>query len=791
MRYLIQVLVTLLLVSVLMGQKRIVVTSDENVVPLRKGQSALKIATEQTLHSTQTNCTGELEFGYNKSEYPCNNNFVGYHKDVWGQWFIAPAEGWIDSFYFSMADQNNMLDSTCLIAIWKSNIYPPMSRGQFDSSLNLDTHGRGPGWGQYNPPRHVWGYYLDSGNLDQGITPFKYRADDTQWIPTNMYDFEFGDTVPSFDPLGDELWGGGGYAFKPSSGVNNGVLNTIDLNVLPPKPYVLKGQPIFVTIEQLGEHVSSDNDYAATWCATRTGLPTPTRNWKFYNHPAGGGGAGWHARGEGSWVWSLVMTVQDNLPPEFISVTQLLNTTSTEPRTVTVEIQDCNPGHPDEAGIASVMLYYRINTGQWSNAPLLHQGGDVYEATLPGIPAGSFMSYYILATDVNGDSTVTYLSSYQIIKFEDEHYVLDTNATFDWTEINTIGTKVQGNDFVTRDFNTPGYDDGTAGPVNMNGDFIIHGDTIRYAWIGVDGGVAFTYFETDRQYVEGGLGGQWTFPSVSALVAPSISVNIPDHFVSVFYSDLYLYTPISQIEGNIYYHNAGSKFIVEWDSVGTRNGGNDFAVKFQLVFDNADNSITFNYLDVGIGGLENIALVGMQTDTLTKWNLLVNGGNPPEMKPRNGRAFTFNASSSGIVVADGWNLVSVPVSVQDNAMTKVFPNAISPAFTYQAGYQPTDTLVNGLGYWLKFNNNQTLYVKKLADISTDTIKVNPNWNMIGSISKVIPVSSIISEPPGIIATQFVEYQNGYSVADSIKPGKGYWVKMSQSGKIILSSTVLR
>ncbi|MBI3195077.1 MAG: hypothetical protein HYZ34_11530, partial [Ignavibacteriae bacterium] len=124
MRYVFPILLILFFVSDSITQKRMVVTSDDNIVPLKKGESALNVVTGQTLRSTQTNCTGELEFGYNKSEYPCNNNFIGYHKDVWGQWFIAPAEGWIDSFYFSMADQNNMLDSTCLISIWKSNIYP-------------------------------------------------------------------------------------------------------------------------------------------------------------------------------------------------------------------------------------------------------------------------------------------------------------------------------------------------------------------------------------------------------------------------------------------------------------------------------------------------------------------------------------------------------------------------------------------------------------------------------------------------------------------------------------------
>ncbi len=792
MRYSFPVFITLLLVYGSLAQKRIVVTSNDDVVLLRKGESGLNIATEKTIRSTQTSCDRTLPFGYNKSEYPCNNNFIGYHKDVWGQWFIAPVEGWIDSLYFYLADQNNMQDSTCLIALWKSNIYPPMKLGwNFDSSLNLDTNGRGPGWVKYLPPRRPWGYYRDSGNLDQGITPFKYRADDTQWIPTNMSDAGIEDTVPSFDPLGDELWGSGGFPVNSLSGSNDGVLNVVDMNLLPPKPYVLKGQPIFVTIEQLGEHDGNDYSYAATWCATHTGLPTPTRNWKFYNHVTAGR-AGWHARGEATWVWSLVMTVADNLPPEFISVTQLSHSTSTEPRTVTVELQDCNPGHPSETGIVSLTLYYKINMGQWFNNSMTNVGGDVYVGTLPGIPAGSFMTYYIVATDVSGDSTAFLLTQYQIIKYEDEEYSLDTNATFNWIEINTMGTRIEESDWFTRSSYYPGNDDGTAGPIDMGDEYLLHGDTVRYAWIGVNGAVAFTKTNGDTQHI--GLSVAWTFPSILGLIPQSIASDIPEHIVCGFYSDLVVNPPtvdILEAHGYVYHHQTASKFIIEWDSVGNLSNGNDSTIRFQLIFDNSDKSITFNYLDVGIGGLENLALVGMQSDTLTKWNLLVNRGNPPEMKPRNGRAFKFSVVSKGIAVADGWNMVSVPVVTQDYSKGKVFPNAISPAFTYQTGYQKSDSLLNGLGYWLKFNNNQTIYIKKSADISTDTIELNPNWNMIGSISSAISVGDIVTEPPGIIITPFFEYENGYSASDSIRPGKGYWIRVNKAGTLILSSPAIR
>jgi hypothetical protein len=39
---------------------------------------------------------------------------------------------------------------------------------------------------------------------------------------------------------------------------------------------------------------------------------------------------------------------------------------------------------------------------------------------------------------------------------------------------------------------------------------------------------------------------------------------------------------------------------------------------------------------------------------------------------------------------------------------------------------------------------------------------------------------------GIIESKLFAYSNGYVISDSIEPGKGYWVKASQSGKFILS-----
>ncbi len=60
--------------------------------------------------------------------------------------------------------------------------------------------------------------------------------------------------------------------------------------------------------------------------------------------------------------------------------------------------------------------------------------------------------------------------------------------------------------------------------------------------------------------------------------------------------------------------------------------------------------------------------------------------------------------------------------------------------------------------------------------------------MIGSISSSLAVTSVTSVPSGLVTSNFFGYAQGYSASETIEPGKGYWVKANQVGKLILSST---
>ena len=145
------------------------------------------------------------------------------------------------------------------------------------------------------------------------------------------------------------------------------------------------------------------------------------------------------------------------------------------------------------------------------------------------------------------------------------------------------------------------------------------------------------------------------------------------------------------------------------------------------------------------------------------------------------------AVSQEFSIQDKWNMVSVPLSVSDFSKTALYPTATSNAFGYAGSYFITPTLATGTGYWLKFNGAQNANLTGLL-LTNDTINVTTGWNMIGSLSQPIAVSSVSSIPGGITTSRFFGYQGSYAITDSIHPGKGYWVKVNQDGKLVLSSS---
>lgn len=147
----------------------------------------------------------------------------------------------------------------------------------------------------------------------------------------------------------------------------------------------------------------------------------------------------------------------------------------------------------------------------------------------------------------------------------------------------------------------------------------------------------------------------------------------------------------------------------------------------------------------------------------------------------------FRVATVSYAVSDGWNLVSVPVSASDQSKSKLFPTAISPAFTYQGSYVVHSVLANGVGYWLKFQGAQAVTVTGMP-VRRDSIAVTKGWNMIGSIDSSVAVTAVTSNPGGITTSPFFGYAGSYFVTDSIRPGKAYWVRTGAAGQLIISAS---
>jgi hypothetical protein len=150
---------------------------------------------------------------------------------------------------------------------------------------------------------------------------------------------------------------------------------------------------------------------------------------------------------------------------------------------------------------------------------------------------------------------------------------------------------------------------------------------------------------------------------------------------------------------------------------------------------------------------------------------------------------TAQGTTYQYTVNNGWNLISVPFKVANPQSVVLYPTAVTDAFDYNptSGYTKRDTLLNGVGYWLRFPSNQSVSVTGVPIIN-DTVDVFQGWNIIGSISKPMATDEITTIPTGIVGSIYYVYLNSHYVEASVlQPGTAYAVKVSQNGKLILSS----
>lgn len=144
-------------------------------------------------------------------------------------------------------------------------------------------------------------------------------------------------------------------------------------------------------------------------------------------------------------------------------------------------------------------------------------------------------------------------------------------------------------------------------------------------------------------------------------------------------------------------------------------------------------------------------------------------------------------------VLEGWNLISVPRTVSNYRRDSLFQTSVSNAYRFiggtpPVGYVPCDTLANKIGYWLKFPSPQEVPITGEARWR-DTIGVLAGWNMIGTITDSVGIGSIVQSPPNIVASPFFWFNSGYINSQVLVQSRGYWVKVSENGTLVLRSAL--
>ena len=130
-------------------------------------------------------------------------------------------------------------------------------------------------------------------------------------------------------------------------------------------------------------------------------------------------------------------------------------------------------------------------------------------------------------------------------------------------------------------------------------------------------------------------------------------------------------------------------------------------------------------------------------------------------------------------------MVGLPVEVEDSQYQSLFPDAVTGTFyTFSGSYQPKEFLEPSVGYLLRLNSGGE-YTISGSPLSEVTVSIIEGWNVVSG--PAVEVSTEILYNSGLVVSGTIYGYNGaYFAADVLEPGKGYWMRSSGVGEIIIT-----
>jgi hypothetical protein len=151
----------------------------------------------------------------------------------------------------------------------------------------------------------------------------------------------------------------------------------------------------------------------------------------------------------------------------------------------------------------------------------------------------------------------------------------------------------------------------------------------------------------------------------------------------------------------------------------------------------------------------------------------------------------FDQNNEMTVIVDyaaDWNMVGLPVFVENPSHTILFPDAVEGTlYSFSGGYIQENELTAGIGYWLRFLQSGMTQITG-GPVNELIISLNVDWNLISGFSFPVSINSIFDPQNLIVPGTIYGFDEGYVNVDELVPGQGYWLRSTEEGEITLSST---
>jgi len=97
-------------------------------------------------------------------------------------------------------------------------------------------------------------------------------------------------------------------------------------------------------------------------------------------------------------------------------------------------------------------------------------------------------------------------------------------------------------------------------------------------------------------------------------------------------------------------------------------------------------------------------------------------------------------------------------------------------------YFTADSLHPGKGYFVLSMSADTVELPRTLHSYSDTLY--RGWNLIGAVDHAVSWHDVVTDPPGLIVPPLFGWDGAdYFIADTLYPGRGYWLLSTENGRI--------